>query len=139
SGPALRSGVVPVRRRGRPVHGALAGHGGESRPPHGLSRKDTQRPIPAPGGPRPFTAPSLRVRPARCDATASPYLGRANMDEARSMWDGRGLILQATWPTVALLLVDITGFVVGARAAEQRPRPGRIRALRRPTHRRRSD
>jgi hypothetical protein len=54
------------------------------------------------------------------------------MDEARSFWHSLGLILQATWPTVALLLVGITGAVVGARAAERRLPSGRIRPLPRP-------
>ncbi len=59
------------------------------------------------------------------------------MDEARSIWHSLWLLLQVAWPTVALLLVGLTGSVVGARAAERRPQTGRIRALPRPAGRER--
>jgi hypothetical protein len=50
------------------------------------------------------------------------------MDEARGIWHSLGLLLQAAWPTLLLVVLAITCVVAGACYARTPPRAGRPRA-----------
>src|SRR5262249_7819533 len=66
-------------------------------------------------------------RRVRC--FGSPHSGRADMDEARGVWHSLGLLLQATLPTVLLLVVCVAYVVAAVRYARTESRSGRARAV----------
>src|SRR5262249_60157899 len=92
------------------------------------------------GGPPPLPAarrralpiphPAARRAPRRVRCFGSSPPGRADMDEPRGVWHSLGLLLQAAWPTVLLLLVCITYVVAAVRYARTQPRWGPTRAVR---------